>query len=251
MVRRMVHQTVRRSALLSAALLFFLPACDKEKEEAGKTAAPPTEAKKPVAAASAGKADGTEWKSLFDGKTFTNWKETDFGGQGKPRIENGTIILPYGNMLTGLTYTGADCPKMNYALELEAQRVEGSDFFCGLTFPVGDSAASLILGGWGGSLCGISCLDGGDAANNETTKMVAFEDKRWYKVEVRVEAARISAWLDDEKIVDAKTKGRKIDVRIEVEASKPLGIATFGTTGAIRNIRMRKLQPDELTKEEE
>ncbi|MGD0093689.1 MAG: DUF1080 domain-containing protein [Planctomycetota bacterium] len=246
MLRRMVRQAVHVSFLLAAALLVLLPACDKEKEAAEKA-----DAKPPAAAASAGKAGGPEWKSLFDGKTFANWKETDFGGKAKPRIENGTIILPAGNMMTGITYTGSDYLKMNYEIELEAQRVEGGDFFCGLTFPVGDSAASLILGGWGGTLCGISCLDGGDAANNETTKMITFEDKRWYKVQLRVEESRIAAWLDDEKLVDAKTKGRKIDVRIEMESSKPLGIATYSTTGAIRNLRMRKLQADELTKEQE
>jgi hypothetical protein len=230
-----------------AVLLLALPGCDKERDKpAGDGKKPAT----PPKAAAQEKKDETEFVSLFDGKTFGKWKETDFGGQGKPRIENGTIILPIGNMLTGLTYTGTDYPKMNFEIELDAQRVEGSDFFCGLTFPVRDSAASLILGGWGGSLCGISSLDGGDAANNETTKMIEFKEKQWYKVRVRVEETKIWAWLDDEKIVEANTKNRKIDVRIEVEASKPLGIATFGTVGAFRNIRIRKLGADELTKEE-
>lgn len=251
MVRNVVLPPVCVSSLLCAAVFFLLPACNQEKDAAKKPEAPPKEASKPAAATQSKKADSGDWRSLFDGKTFANWKETDFGGQAKPRIEKGTIILPAGTMLTGITYTGSDYPKTNYDIELEAQRVEGSDFFCGLTFPVGDSAASLILGGWGGTLCGISSLNGEDAANNETTKMITFEEKRWYKVLVRVEDNRLSAWLDNDRIVDAKTKGRKVDVRIEVEASKPLGIATYGTTGAIRNIRVRMLQPDELTKEEE
>jgi len=257
MNRSVVPRCAGMSFLVCATLLFVLPGCNKDNEPPRKSEPltksepPPTEARPSAAATHAGKADAENWKSLFDGKTFTNWKETDFGGQGKPRIENGTIILPAGNMMTGITYTGKDYPKINYDIELEAQRVEGSDFFCGLTFPVNDSAASLILGGWGGTLCGISSLDGEDAANNETTKMITFEEKRWYKVQVRVEENRISAWLDNDRIVDAKTKGRKIDVRIEVELNKPLGIATYATTGAIRNIRVRLLQPDELTKAEE
>jgi hypothetical protein len=35
--------------------------------------------------------------------------------------------------------------------------------------------------------------------------------------------------------------GRKIDTRIEVDMSQPLGIATWQTAGAIRNIRLQKL----------
>ena len=38
---------------------------------------------------------------------------------------------------------------MDYELRLEAKRVEGGDFFCGLTFPVGKEYCTLILGGWG------------------------------------------------------------------------------------------------------
>jgi hypothetical protein len=134
---------------------------------------------------------------------------------------------------------------MNYEITLEAMRGDGSDFFCGLTFPVNDRPCTLILGGWGGSLCGLSSLDHMDASENETTRMIGFENGKWYRVRLRVVPDHIQAWLDDEALVDADVTGKNLDIRIEVEESKPLGIATYDTTGAVRNIKLRKL-PDEV-----
>jgi hypothetical protein len=178
--------------------------------------------------------------SLFDGKTLAHWKITDFGGQGQVYVKQGQIFLEKGNDLTGITWTDPVVP-MNYEICLEAMRVEGSDFFCGLTFPVDANCCSLILGGWGGSVCGLSSLDYYDAANNETTRIIDFQNGRWYNVRLRVTPGKIEAWLDDEKLVDVVTAGRVIDTRIEVESSKPLGIASWQTTAAIRNIRLQKL----------
>lgn len=185
------------------------------------------------------------WQSLFDGKTLQNWKSTDFGAQGEVKVEKGELILTHGDSLTGVTWQGPLPATMNYQIELDAKRVDGNDFFCGLTFPVNDKCASLICGGWGGSVCGISSLDDNDAANNSTTKIQKFENGTWYHIRVRVVPDKIMAWIDDEQIVDVDTKGKKISVRAEVEASQPLGIATYQTTGALKNIRIRKLGPEE------
>jgi len=180
--------------------------------------------------------------SLFDGKSLGDWKITDFGGQGEVYVKDGSIFLEKGNDMTGVTWAGP-LIRMNYEITLEAMRVSGSDFFCGLTFPVGENHCSLILGGWGGSVCGLSNIDYYDAANNETTRIVSFENGKWYHVRLRVTPNRIQAWLDDEEepLVDMDITGRKIDTRIEVDLSQPLGIATWQTTGAIRNILLRKL----------
>ncbi len=180
--------------------------------------------------------------SLFDGETLGHWRITDFGGQGKVYVKDGAIYLEQGNDMTGVTWDGP-LVRMNYEITLEAMRVSGSDFFCGLTFPVNDNCCSLILGGWGGTVCGLSNIDYYDAANNETTRMVSFENGKWYHVRLRVTPNRIQAWLEEEEdqLVDVDITGRKIDTRIEVDLSQPLGIATWQTAGAIRNIKLRKL----------
>ena len=102
-----------------------------------------------------------------------------------------------------------------------------------------NDCASLILGGWGGGVCGISSLDGDDAARNDTSSVHDFVKGQWYHIRLRVSTDEIEAWLDKEQIIDAHTKGKKISVRGEVEASQPLGLASYQTTAAIKNIRIR------------
>ena len=94
----------------------------------------------------------------------------------------------------------------------------------------------MICGGWGGGVVGLSSIDGEDASENDTTKYKKFDSGKWYDIRVRVTKSRISAWIDKEKIIDEPLEGRKISIRSEVEESKPLGIATWKTTGAIRKI---------------
>jgi len=177
--------------------------------------------------------------SLFDGKTLTGWKESDFAGRGEVEVKEGRIVIGSG-VMTGITWTN-DLPTNNYELTLEAMRVEGSDFFCALTFPVGVDPCSLIVGGWGGGVVGLSSLDGADAASNETTKYMNFENGKWFAIRLRVTPKKIQAWIDNDPVVDVDTTDKKISIRVEVEASKPLGIATWATTGAVRNLRLRRL----------
>ena len=184
-------------------------------------------------------ADDGATRKLFDGKTLAGWRIGDFAGSGPVRVEEGKLILEMGTM-TGVAYTN-EVPTMNYEISLEAMRVDGSDFFCGLTFPVGKDPCSLIVGGWGGGVVGLSSLDGQDAANNDTTQYLNFEKGRWYKIRLRVIPGKIQAWIDDEKVIDADVSDRKISIRIEVEESRPLGFASWSTTAALRDIRLRKL----------
>ncbi len=185
--------------------------------------------------------EGEGWKSLFDGKTLAGWQTTDFAGHGMAHLESGMVELDMGDTLTGINWTN-DTPKVNYEVALDAMKVQGSDFFCGLTFPVKDSWCSLILGGWGGTAVGISSIDGQDASENETTQFIKFESGQWYRVRVRVTEKKIEAWLDQKKIVNLETEGKKISLRFgEIENSKPLGIATYQTTAALREIKMRRL----------
>jgi hypothetical protein len=179
------------------------------------------------------------WDPLFNGKDLKGWKVSDFAGAGDARVEEGKLVLEMG-VMTGVTYTNP-IPRMNYEVSLEAMRAEGSDFFCALTFPVGENPCSLIVGGWGGGLVGLSSLDGEDAANNETTTFMNFEKGKWYHVRLRVVPDRIQAWIDEDRVVDVVTTDRKLSIRIEVEPSLPFGIATWSTTGVLRNIQLREL----------
>ena len=189
-------------------------------------------------------ADKDGWKPLFNGKDLEGWKVTEFGGQGEVSVEEGEIVISQGADLSGI-HTEQEIPKSNYEVQFEAQRAAGSDFFAGLTFPVKDSHCSLIVGGWGGGVCGISSLSGMDASENETTSYQQFDKGKWYKVRLVVRDDHINAWIDDKQIVDVDTTGQKIGVRFEVERSKPFGFSTYQTTARLKNARIRSLPPED------
>jgi len=182
----------------------------------------------------------TAGKSLFDGKTLAGWKTPQFGGEGKVYVENGTIVMEMGGNMTGITWTG-NVVRNNYELSLEGMRLDGSDFFCTTTFPVGDDPCSLVVGGWGGGVVGLSNVDFHDAANNPTMKIMSFKEGQWYRVRIRVTDAAIEAWIDDEPVVNQPRKGHKFGIRSEVDLCRPLGICTWATKGAVRNIQIRSL----------
>ena len=194
-------------------------------------------------------ADKDGWQPLFNGKDLAGWKITNFGGEGEVYVEAGDVVISQGVDLSGV-HTERELPKSNYEVQFEAQRVAGSDFFAGLTFPVKDSHCSLIIGGWGGGVCGLSSLSGMDASENETTSYRDFTKGQWYKFRLIVTDDHISAWIDDNRIVDVDTTGQRIGTRFEIDRSKPFGFATYQTTARLRNAKLRPLpKPEEKAKD--
>jgi hypothetical protein len=178
--------------------------------------------------------------SLFDGETLNGWKITEFGPQGPVLISNGKIIMNYGDGCTGITWDN-EFPTMNYEVTVEARKTSGNDFFCGMTFPVNDEFCSLIVGGWGGPVVGLSCIDGKDASDNNTKILKQFEKNVWYKIKLQVTNEKILAWVDDEKLVDFAFAGHELSIRPEVSLSKPFGICSWNTTSEIRKISLVEL----------
>lgn len=209
----------------------------------------------PPAAAAAPTGDGAPSPAaqgetvLFDGRTLAGWKPSNFDSQTAVKVENpfrggpGAIVLPRSTYMAGITLADATgLPRMNYELSLEAMRTDGGDFFCGLTFPIGGSAVTFVVGGWGGMVTGISCIDNSDASDNETTTGKQYENNRWYRIRVRVTPGKLEAWVDDEQVVDFETTGRKLDLRFgDISKSLPLGIAAYETGAAFRQLRLRRL----------
>jgi hypothetical protein len=185
-------------------------------------------------------AEENGWNKLFDGHSLQNWRSTRFGGEGNVEVNEGQIILNMGNDLTGINWSDR-FPTVNYEVMLAARRLAGSDFFCGITFPVNESPCSLIIGGWGGTVVGLSSIDDRDASENETGRLMNFELGRWYAVRLRVTESKIEAWIDEKQVVDLTVGRHKISVRPEVELSRPFGIASWRTKAALRDIKLRTL----------
>jgi hypothetical protein len=183
---------------------------------------------------------------LFDGKSLDGWKKTDFAHPGEVKVEDGALVLGVGRAMTGITSTRTDLPRTNYELTYEATKLKGRDFFAAATFPVGKSHITLVNGGWGGNVTGLSSLDGSDASENETSAYVKYEEKTPYRFRVWVTDKAIRCWIDDKKVVEVGIEDRQIDTRIETDANKPLGFATYDTAGALRKIEVRTLTPAEV-----
>lgn len=185
------------------------------------------------------------WKSMFDGKALKSWKVVkgiEYEDHGKVEVKNGSLLLDKGDPATGVRWTGK-LPTNNYEVALEGQRTKGSDFFCGMSFPVGKGALTLILGGWGGWVVGLSNIDGERAIDNETCQAVEFKNDRWYRIRARVTSAKVEVWLDNAKVIDLDREDHKFNVTFEMEPCLPFGFATWETGGALRNIRYRTIEP--------
>lgn len=220
----MQHATLRALALALACLAspIHSPSFAADTTDAAPTAA------------------GGKERILFDGKSLQGWAITDFAGHGEVSLQKGLLVINQGYM-TGVHWTN-DLPKSNYEIALEARRVSGNDFFCGLTFPIAGTNASLIVGGWGGGVVGISNIDGNDASSNETTKFMAFEKDRWYSIRVRVTPRKLEAWIDKDRVINLDTEGKTFSLRSgPIEESVPLGIATYETEAHVRNIKLTEL----------
>lgn len=174
---------------------------------------------------------------IFNGRNLEGWEITNFGPQGPVYVSGNEVVLGAGDGCTGITYL-KHFPVNGYVVTLEAKRVSGTDFFCGMTFPAGDRPCTLIIGGWGGTTVGLSSINGLDAAENETTRNMKFENERWYDIKLRVKSDSIKAWIDDSLVVNFFRGNKKLSIRPEVELSKPFGIASWKTTASLRNIRV-------------
>lgn len=179
---------------------------------------------------------------LFNGKNLKGWEITNFGPQGPVYVSGGCIILGMGDGATGITYKNP-FPESNYEVTLEARRLVGNDFFCGMTFPVGKDPCSLIIGGWGGAVVGLSSINGYDASENETMTLQNFVKERWYRIRLRVTDDAIKAWIDDKIVVDFVIGDNLISIRPEVTLSKPFGIASWFTAAELKNIKLERITP--------
>ncbi|MEE2640038.1 MAG: family 16 glycoside hydrolase [Planctomycetota bacterium] len=191
--------------------------------------------------------------SLFNGRDLKGLlvlKKSYYEDHGKVRIDNRALVIGKGMPGSGITVDPKivkDLPRMNYEVFLSAKRVEGNDFFCGLTFPVEKAYCTMILGGWGGGSIGLSNVDSLSAIENETSGFHEFENNQWYEIHLVVSEKTIRAtlnregWKEKKELFSVETQEHKYDIWWEQEPARPLGITTWNTTAAFRKIEIRRL----------
>ena len=183
------------------------------------------------------------WVSPLKTKSLDGWKvlsEGEFSSAGEVHFVDDSLVLEAGNPMTGIAITAEDFPSEDYEVKLEAKRIEGGDFFCGMTFAVGNAHCTFVVGGWDGVVVGLSNVDDFSANENMTTTDQTFEDGRWYAIHLRV-TRRIEAWIDGDQVVDLDRLGREFSIWPEQDPARPFGIATYFTKATIRNLQVRRL----------
>ncbi len=221
------------------------PAKEKATEPAKEKATEPAKPEDSSEGAAASE-NATEIR-LFDGKGLGKWQKTPFGGEGDVFVnEDGFLEFGFGAVITGVNWGEAPPATSNYELSLEAMKLDGNDFFVALTFPVKDSHATFVVGGWGGGVVGISSVDDLNASENETMSIEGFEKDVWYQIRIRVTDDQLHAWINDEEAVALDLEGRKISLLPgDIELSVPIGIASYQTRAQYRNVVWRKLPAGE------
>ena len=186
---------------------------------------------------------GSNVISLFNGKDLGDWESTRYGGEGEVLVdEEGNLEFDFGAVMTGVNWSGEPPATSNYEISLDAMKLDGYDFFIALTFPVKDSHATFVVGGWGGGVVGISSVDDLNASENETMNIEGFLKDQWYHIRVRVTDDHLSAWIDEQQMVDLPLEGKKISLLPgDIELSVPIGIASFQTRAQYKNIQWRNL----------
>ena len=165
-----------------------------------------------------------EWVSLFDGKTLDGWK-----GPKELHVEDGQLVMEIGKGARGgFAWTG-EFPKIDYELELDLVKTEGTNV-CGLILPVGESPAAL----------GIADHDIGLGSVN---KKMPFPRGKWFRLRVRVTQPKVQVWVDDALVIDLPTEGEQFGIWSGFQGLRPFGIHTRTTRIALRSIRLRSLAP--------
>jgi hypothetical protein len=178
------------------------------------------------------------------------WKDTNISAAGPVVMRDHVIRLGIGAPMTCVQFPAwpeAKLPTLDYAIEMEARRVEGSDFFSALTFPVGEltRCVSFINGGWGGSTTGLSNIDSQTAAENRTASDQRYTPGQWHQFRIEVRANEIAVWMDQRVIIRTAVEGHLFDVRPgDIERCKPFGLASYESTGEIRRLDVSRLPPE-------
>lgn len=196
-----------------------------------------------IVASGQARTDSGPWVALFNGTSLEGWKQTPFSGRGEVRVSDGMIVIGKGRT-TGITWTG-QFPRSGYEIRFEAARLEGKDFFAGITFPAGDSYCSWINGGWDGTVVGLSNLDGNDASENDTSTLRDFVQGRWYAFRLAVTERRIQGWIDNDLVIDVDISGRQLGLPFgDGDLSTPLGFSSYRTVAGLRKVEYRRLAGD-------
>lgn len=184
---------------------------------------------------------------LLDATLSSHWQQSGIPDEGVLQRSGQELTLPAGQPMTGCKFSAwqdLGLPGTDYRIDYEAMRVEGEDAFGMCTFPVAGHGAhaTFVIGGWGGTLTGISSIDFKDASENSTRAEQRFANGVWHRVHLEVRPDDIRAWVNDRPVVNVSIKGRNVSLRPGyIDHCLPFGFATWNTEARIRAVRISRL----------
>jgi len=190
-------------------------------------------------------AAGERWSALFDGATLDGWRIVreggDFARPGNVRVDHSRIMLDEGTPATGMAWT-RPFPTEDYELVVDAMRMAGRFNFCDVIFPIGASRCQLSVGTLNFDYVGLDVVDQIRLHPRAATQ-VRFEIGKWYRVRIKVTQTTVSAWIDNQQVVNFPRFGHRFAAPPEWPCQEQLGLRACFTAGAIANIRVRRLAP--------
>jgi hypothetical protein len=190
-------------------------------------------------------ADAEGWISLFDGKTLSGWSIVNkgrFALHGAVRVQDGRITLDAGRPITAIAWAG-EFPHSGYEIEFEAMRLSGDADFGTLVFPVGKEYCKLLVPGTFERVVGLQNVDGSVVEGRLEGRRIDLKNGQWHRVRLRTTDVRIEAYLDGEKVIGIERAGHEFSVVDIYSNLGPLVIHSWESTAALRNIRLRLLNP--------
>jgi serine/threonine-protein kinase len=185
----------------------------------------------------------TAWQDLFDGRTLDGWRVVEdapeFAKHGTVLPRGRELIFEKGDPATGIAWT-REVRRVDYEISLEAMRERGTGSLCEVFFPFKDEYCKLAVAGDNTMVC-LELVDDRPGPQNATQRKFACQDGRWYRIRLRVTAAAIEAWVDDEKMVDFDPARHKLSLHPYQFPLRPFGLRTWNSAAAIRNLRLRQL----------
>ncbi len=138
-------------------------------------------------------------------------------------------------------------PPGSYRFEAQFTRIRGDCM--AVMFPVGNTSALLVVGGWKGRASGLAFIRGKDADRNETTRdgKLSNGEKHTLLLEVRMpdnKQARIAVWLDGKAYLDWEGERSALtpDRYWGLRRAGSVGVGAYNATIVFHNCQLQMLE---------